>query len=80
MTSFTGIILDAGRMRAELLLTETGKLEDQVWEAGEDWEFSFKRSVEMSSGNIKVMEKPVQQKSGIWGRGPSQYIHLGDGI
>lgn len=75
MTSFTGIILDA-----ELSLTETGKLEDQVWEAGEDWEFSVKRPVEMSSGTFKVMEEPVQQKSGIWGRGPSQYIHLGDGI
>lgn len=36
LTSFTGIILDAGRMRAELSLTETGKLEGQVWEAGED--------------------------------------------
>lgn len=38
LTSFTEIILDAGRMRAELSLTETGKLEGQVWEAGEDWE------------------------------------------
>ena len=54
MTSFTGIILDA-----ELSLTETGKLEDQVWEAGEDWEFSVKRPVEMSSGTFKVMEEPV---------------------
>ena len=75
MTSFTGIILDA-----ELSLTETGKLEDQVWEAGEDWEFSVKRPVEMSSGTFKLMEEPVQQQSGICGRGPSQYIHLGDGI
>ena len=55
MTSFTGVILDA-----ELSLTETSKLEDQVWEAGEDWEFSFKHPVEMSSGTFKVMEKPVQ--------------------
>lgn len=73
LTSFTGIILDAGRMRAELSLTETGKLKVRSGRQGKTGrEFSFKHPVEMSSANFKVTEEPVlQQKSGIWGRGPS---------